>query len=80
MFNFASVNITEKMKQKNKGGRPETDRKTPITIRLSNEAIRLLDGESNKSKFLDSLIRGKVTQVQCPCCGKIINIKIEEKE
>lgn len=65
------------MNSKNKGGRPETDRKKPITVRLSNEAVALLNQEHNKSAFLDALIRGKAVKIECPHCGKVITIKTE---
>ena len=66
------------MAQKNKGGRPETDRKNAITIRISDEAQRILDGEHNKSELIDSLIRGKAARLQCPNCGTVITIKTED--
>lgn len=65
------------MTQKKKGGRPATERKTPITIRLSDEAVALLKNQSNKSAFIDSLIRGKLAQIECPNCHTIITIKAE---
>lgn len=68
----------KEMKKQNKGGRPETDRKNAVTVRLSDEAVRLLSGEHNKSAFLDGLIRGKQAQVECPHCGKVFTIKTED--
>lgn len=65
------------MKQ-NKRGRPETDRKNTITIRISDDALRILDGEHNKSELIDALIRGKAARLQCPMCGKTITIKTED--
>lgn len=65
------------MTQKNKGGRPETERKKPVTIRLSDEAVALLSNQSNKSAFIDSLIRGNLAQIECPNCHTIITIKAE---
>lgn len=66
------------MAQKNKGGRPETDRKNAITVRLSDEAVALLDQERNKSAFLDALIRGNAMKVKCPHCGQVFTIKTEK--
>ena len=66
------------MAQKNKGGRPKTDRKNSITVRISDEAQRILDGEHNKSELIDALIRGKAARLQCPHCGKMIKIKTED--
>ena len=63
---------------KNKGGRPRTDRDTAVTVRLSREAVEALTGEHNKSELIDGLIRGKVTRVRCPHCGKVFTIKMEE--
>ena len=65
------------MAQKNKGGRPETDRKNAITVRISDEAVRLLEGEHNKSELIDSLIQGRTARIQCPHCGKVFIIKTE---
>ncbi len=65
------------MKQ-NKGGRPHTGRDNRVTIKLSNEAVALLAAQPNKSAFIDKLIRGEVTQVKCPHCGKVITIKTED--
>ena len=65
------------MKQ-NKRGRPETDRKNTITIRISDDALRILDGEHNKSELIDALIRGKAARLQCPKCGTVITIKTED--
>jgi len=44
---------------KNKGGRPRTDRDTAVTVRLSREAVEALTGEHNKSELIDGLIRGR---------------------
>lgn len=66
------------MSMKNKGGRPETDRKNAITVRISDESVALLDQEHNKSELIDSLIRGRVARIQCPHCGKVITIKTED--
>lgn len=66
------------MEKKNKGGRPRTDRTKAVTFHISEEAARILDGEHNRSKLIDSLIRGKVARLQCPECGAIIKIKTEE--
>lgn len=66
------------MADKNKGGRPATDRKNAMTVRLSDEAKELLDGQRNKSAFIDGLVRGKITRIRCPHCGKVFIIKEEE--
>jgi len=66
------------MAQRNKGGRPRTDRNTAVTIRLSDEALAVLNEQPNKTAFIDALIRGEVAQVECPHCGKVITIKTEE--
>ena len=63
---------------KNKGGRPRTDRNTAVTIRLSDEALAVLNEQPNKTAFIDKLIRGKVAQVECPHCGHRITIKTED--
>jgi uncharacterized OB-fold protein len=65
------------MKQ-NKGGRPRTDRNTAVTIRLSDEALAVLNEQPNKTAFIDALIRGEVVQMQCPHCGKVFTIKTED--
>ena len=66
------------MAQKNKGGRPRTGRDTPVTIKLSEDALRVLSNHPNKSAFIDELIRGEVAQVKCPKCGNTFTIKTEE--
>lgn len=38
-------------------GRPATDRKYPISVRISREAAELLETVANKSEFIDELIR-----------------------
>lgn len=60
---------------RNKGGRPHTNRVNRTTIKLSNEAVALLSQQPNKSKFIDALIKGEVAQVKCPNCGKVLTIK-----
>lgn len=65
------------MAQKSKGGRPRTDRNTAVTIRLSDEALAVLNEQPNKTAFIDALIRGEVAQVECPHCHKTIVINIE---
>jgi uncharacterized Zn-finger protein len=66
------------MAQRNKGGRPRTDRNTAVTIRLSDEALAVLNEQPNKTAFIDALIRGEVSQVECPHCGKVFTIKTED--
>jgi hypothetical protein len=66
------------MAQRNKGGRPRTDRNTAVTIRLSDEALAVLNEQPNKTAFIDALIRGEIMQIQCPHCGKTITIKTED--
>jgi hypothetical protein len=66
------------MAQKSKGGRPRTDRNTAVTVRLSDEALAVLNEQPNKTAFIDALIRGEVAQVECPHCGKVITIKTED--
>ena len=66
------------MAQRNKGGRPRTDRNTAVTIRLSDEALAVLNEQPNKTAFIDKLIRGEIVQIQCPYCGKTFTIKTEE--
>jgi len=61
----------------NKGGRPKTGRDTAVTIRLSKEALEVLAKESNKSEFIDSLIRGEAGQIVCPHCGATIKIELK---
>ena len=39
------------------GGRPETDRKVPVTIRISQESADILKEQRNKSEFIDTLIK-----------------------
>lgn len=68
-----------KHETKNKGGRPQTGRNTAVTIRLSDEAIALLNQEPNKSAFLDGLIRGTTIKVKCPHCGNVFTLKTEER-
>lgn len=38
-------------------GRPATDRKYPLMVRISQEAADKLESISNKSEFIDQLIR-----------------------
>jgi uncharacterized Zn-finger protein len=66
------------MAQKSKGGRPRTDRNTAVTIRLSDEALAVLQEQPNKTAFIDALIRGEMAQVECPHCGKTFTIKTED--
>lgn len=66
------------MAQRNKGGRPRTDRNTAVTIRLSDEALAVLNDQPNKTAFIDALIRGEIVQMQCPHCGKTFTIKTED--
>ena len=66
------------MKQQSKGGRPRTGRDTSVTIKLSDEALAVLNGQPNKTAFIDALIRGDVSKVKCPHCGNLITIKTEE--
>jgi uncharacterized OB-fold protein len=49
-----------------------------VTIRLSDEALAVLNEQPNKTAFIDKLIRGEVAQVQCPHCGKVVTIKTED--
>jgi hypothetical protein len=44
-------------------------------IRLSDEAIQLLDEHGNRSEFIDRLLRGEIAQVKCPYCNKVFTIK-----
>ena len=39
------------------GGRPFTDRKVAVTVRISQEASDILNEQKNKSEFVDSLIK-----------------------
>ena len=39
------------------GGRPSTDRKFAVTVRISQEASDILNEQKNKSEFVDSLIK-----------------------
>jgi len=66
------------MAQGNKGGRPRTGRENAVTIRLSDEALAVLNEQPNKTAFIDALIRGEVVQIQCPHCGKVFTIKTED--
>ena len=43
-------------------GRPATGRTNPITIRVSDEALEILQSVKNKSKYIDNLIRLQQTQ------------------
>lgn len=65
------------MERKCKGGRPRTDRNTPVTVKLSDDALAVLQGEHNKSEFIDQLIQGKAVRLRCPHCGEVIPIKTE---
>lgn len=38
-------------------GRPETDRKFAVTVRISQEAAEKLNTIKNKSEFIDKLIK-----------------------
>lgn len=67
------------MSEKNKGGRPHTDRVNRTTIKLSNEAVELLASQRNRSAFIDALIKGEAVQMKCPHCGELITIKTEDK-
>lgn len=67
------------MEEKNKGGRPRTGRENAVTIRLSDEALAKLKQQPNKTAFIDALIRGTVTQIECPHCGKVITIKTDQE-
>jgi uncharacterized OB-fold protein len=49
-----------------------------VTIRLSDEALAVLNEQPNKTAFIDALIRGEIVQIKCPHCGKVITIKTEE--
>lgn len=41
-------------------GRPETDRKIAISVRISREAAEKLATVANKSEFLDDLIKRSI--------------------
>ena len=77
---FAPVKTKTKviMDNKNKGGRPKAGRENAKTFRLSDEAVALLEKERNKSAFVDSLIRGKVSRLECPNCGEVITVRKED--
>ena len=52
----------EEIKKSKRGGdrggrRPETDRKVPLTVRISQEAKDKLDTVKNKSEWLDTAIK-----------------------
>lgn len=66
------------MEQKNKGGRPRTNRRKAVTVRISEDAARLLESKKNKSEFIDSLIRGKVAHIECPECHNVFILKAED--
>jgi uncharacterized OB-fold protein len=66
------------MNKQYKGGRPSTGRENAITVRVSDEAVHILEGEHNKSELIDQLIQGKVARIQCPHCGKVFTIKTED--
>ena len=72
--------LTNRLKNKrlNKGGRPRTGREKSVTVRLSADAIALLNQEQNKSELIDSLILGKVARLQCPKCGGVITLTAED--
>ena len=63
--------------KKSKGGRPRTDRNTPVTVKLSDDALAVLSQERNKSEFIDQLIQGKAVRLRCPHCGEVITIKTD---
>lgn len=65
------------MERKNKGGRPRTDRTNAVTVKLTDEAVAILNQHPHKSAFIDALIRGEATQIKCPHCGKVFTIKTE---
>jgi hypothetical protein len=67
-----------KQEKKHKGGRPHTGRDNRQTIKLSDEAIALLNAQSNKSAFIDALIRGDVVKIKCPNCGHQITVRTED--
>lgn len=54
--------MAEEQKKQGRGGdrggrRPETDRKFVVTMRISKEAKEKFDQVSNKSKWLDDVIK-----------------------
>lgn len=54
--------MAEEIKKQGRGGdrggrRPETDRKCVVTMRISKEAKEKFDQVSNKSKWLDDVIK-----------------------
>lgn len=54
--------MAEEQKKQGRGGdrggrRPETDRKCVVTMRISKEAKEKFDQVSNKSKWLDDVIK-----------------------
>jgi hypothetical protein len=54
--------MAEEIKKQGRGGdrggrRPETDRKFVVTMRISKEAKEKFDQVSNKSKWLDDVIK-----------------------
>ena len=65
------------MSEKNKGGRPHTDRTNPLSAKITDEAKDILKQHPRKSAFIDALIRGEAAQVKCPHCGKAFTIKTE---
>lgn len=40
-------------------GRPASDRNIPLMVRVSPEAVQVLDGVKNKSEYVDNLIRAQ---------------------
>lgn len=44
-------------------GRPSTDRKVALSVRISQVAAELLDKQRNKSEYIDCLIREKAKEV-----------------
>ena len=66
------------MIEKNKGGRPHTDRTNPLSVKITDEAKDILKQHPRKSAFIDALIRGEAAQIKCPDCGKVIKLKAEE--
>lgn len=66
------------MERRNKGGRPRTDRTNAVTVKLTDEAVAILNQHPRKSAFIDALIRGEVAQVKCPNYGAVITIKTED--
>ena len=52
----------EEIKKSKRGGdrggrRPETDRKVPLTVRISQEAKDKLDTVKNKSEWIDMAVK-----------------------